>query len=224
MNRAGPTPVPVLTPAKLAMIVILAIVLVIVLIVQFSGGESSSLAIKKRIPRNASGVAPETAGTSSAPALAVRLHWPEIHRDEVTAYNPFLVPDLLQPRSASSPASSSASQSIQIAQSLQSTSTQTTGPGTGQHFPKADDEQARIRAKERKSRLERIRATATNLQKQGVALVVSTSTGAVARIGEQEVRVGDVINGVLRIVEINSHGIVVEEASEDTPDVGAERN
>ena len=44
---------------------------------------------------------------------------------------------------------------------------------------------------------------------------MTTSAGAVAKIGEQEVRVGDVINGVLRVVDISPRGLIVEEVHSD---------
>lgn len=209
MNQAE-TPPPPLTPTKLVTIALLAIVLVIVLVVQFSGS-SDPIVIKRRQPRGSPGNNPEAANPSRDPAPAVRVHWPEIHREEVASFNPFQVPDNLQKKSPL--VSPQTTQPLQVAQSATSPPMETTEPVGALLGLKPKDEQARIRAIERNSRLERTRAIASELQKQGVGMVLSTAAGAVARIGEQEVRVGDVINGVLRITEINADGLVVEEVN-----------
>ncbi len=215
MNRTIPTPSLAFSPTKLAIITVLAIVLVVVVAVQFSGRESVPAASQKKTSRNVPGAATETAVTTSATMPAVRLHWPEIQREEVTAFNPFEIPDGLLPKSLSTSHQAQSSQSIQVAQSLQTASPQPTATGGAHYAGKTDDAQGRIRAQERKSR---IKSIATILQQQGVGVVVSTSAGSVARIGEQEVRVGDIINGVLRVVEIGPQGIVIEEAPEDSTD------
>ena len=207
MNRPDAPP-PAMTPGKLATIAALAIVLVIVLVIQFSGS-SETVVIKKRKPRNAAETnAGAVQASTEASSSAIRVRWPEIRREEVAEFNPFQVPDELQSQKA--PQTTGA---IQVVQQENPTPSATTGSTTAEPPTKPTDDQARIRAKERKSRLDKTRATANELQKQGVALVLSTSTGAVARIGGEEVRVGDVINGVLRIKEINADGLVVEEVT-----------
>ena len=215
MSRLDKDPSAV-SPAKLATIVALGIVLVIVLVVQFSGGSSEPAVLKRRVPRNTveSGPASTSNTADSQPALVARVHWPEIPRQEVASFNPFAVPFDLRGKVDSSTEPVGMSHLTQITQSSSSGSKQTTGTGELPYSLKPGEEQARIRAQAEKSRLERVKATASSLQKQGVGLVVRTSSGAVARLGEQELRVGDVINGVLQIVAIDPRGIVVEEIPE----------
>jgi hypothetical protein len=208
-------PPPAITPGKLATIVGLGLVLVIVLVVQFSGGEEAPALVKRRLPRTAAVAVAAADPAASSPGRAAHRPWPDLDRSAVAAFDPFEVPAALRPATSGSSRTAASTGPIQIAQAAGNPSGVSTGTITGPTAPNPDDVQARIRATERKSRLERIRATASQLQQQRVGVVVSTSTGAVARIGEQEVRVGDVINGVLQIVEIGPQGIVVEEARED---------
>jgi hypothetical protein len=216
MNRPDAPP-PAITPGKLATIAALAVVLVIVLVIQFSG-PSETVVIKKRRPRNASEENADTVQASmEAASPAIRIHWPEIRREEVAEFNPFLVPDELQAQQP--PASPQSTGALQMVQTGSTAPSATTGSATAEPPIKPTDEKARIRAIERKSRLDKTRATANELQKQGVGLVLRTSAGAVARIGGEEVRVGDVINGVLRIKEINADGLVVEEVTTNQDDV-----
>lgn len=216
MNRPDAPP-PSITPGKLATIAALAIVLVIVLVMQFSSS-SETVVIKKRRPRNASGENADTVQASmEAASPAIRVNWPEIRREEVAEFNPFQVPDELQ--SQKPLASPQPTEALQIVQTISPAPPATTDSATAEPPIKPTDEKARIRAIERKSRLDKTRATANELQKQGVGLVLRTSAGAVARIGGEEVRVGDVINGVLRIKEINADGLVVEEVTTNQDDV-----
>lgn len=221
MNRPGTPPPPALTPAKLATIGVLSVVLVGVLYSQFSSDDSGPI-VKRRQPRGdaSGGTTPNGSdGNQQAQAPSVRAKWPEIPRDEVAAFNPFAVPETLLPKS---PDAAPDPQALQVAASSQTTST----PGSIQPDPTAQGPSAKedpaaslARAQERKSRKKKMQATARALKTQGVGLIMTTSAGAVARIGDQEVRVGDVINGVLRVVDINSQGLVVEEvdADEETP-------
>jgi hypothetical protein len=214
MNRTNAKS-PAVTPAKLAAIAVLALVLVAILVFQFSG-PSEGASLKKRSPKSPVSVASDPAAASStSPAGPHRLRWPEIQREEVLAFNPFAIPEVLAKSNGT--ATAQTSQPIQVSQASDSASAQPTVPNSGEPNPNPQAEQARMRAQERKSRINRIRATAAELQQRGVAVVMSTSAGAVARIGEDEVRVGDIINGVLRVVKITPQGIVIEEEPEELP-------
>lgn len=221
MNSDRSTSGQSVSPAKLAVIAVLALVLVLVLVFQFwGGGEGTPAILKKRAPRNAANAGETPASDAARATNSNRLHWPDIQLDEVAAFNPFETPAALLDAPVANAVPVQPSQSIQSAQAAgppQMESAVTTPPIGS----KGDDEQARIRAQERKSRIKRIEATAIALRQQGVAMVMTTSTGAVARVGEQEVRVGDVINGVVRVVEITPQGIVVEEAPEELPETNA---
>lgn len=215
MTRGAP-PAPAVTPGKLVIIGVLSVVLVGVLYFQLSGDDSPPI-VKRRSPRTESTSTP----TESSPEnqnrtqTTNRAKWPEIPRAEVAEFNPFAIPEALSPPAHEPEADP---HSLQVAGTSQSSpSSESIQPDSNSEEParKIDEPDARARAQARKSRKKKMQATAQALQQQGVGLVMTTSAGAVAKIGEQEVRVGDVINGVLRVVDISPRGLVVEEVESD---------
>ena len=219
MNRERSSSDQTVSPAKLAIIAALALVLVLVLAFQFGGqGGEPPVARNKRTPGNSASTA-ETSNSNANPATSSnRIRWPDIQRDEVASFNPFEIPEAIRDKPVANDVPSQTSQSVQTAQVGESPHAEPAVATAANGAAKGDEEQAGIRAQERKSRIKRIEATAVALRQQGVAVVMTTSSGAVARVGKQEVRVGDVINGVVRVVEITPQGIVIEEATEELPE------
>lgn len=206
-------------PAKLALIGVLGVVLVVVLAIQFGGDDGPAVVLQKREPRRTVAAPAElpTGEERLAPSRDAQTTWPTISREEVLSFNPFAKPVALQEKPASSALAGQTPGSLQIAQSEASAPTSPAAPTAEELRAKEQAAQARLRAQERRSRITRIEATAAALRTQGVGLVINTTAGAVAQIGDQELRVGDVINDVLRVVQITPQGIVVEEASAELP-------
>lgn len=202
------------TPGKMAVIGLLGVVLIGVVAMQFSGDEGTPGLVKRRAPKSGSSAAAEN--PAAPPPAVARVRWPEISREEVLAFDPFALP---LPLRDPLPVDDSLTAEETADSMLPANSAQPASPDqmAADLAAKEQARETRMRAQERKSRITRMRTTATELQKQGVGVVLTTSAGGVARIGEQEVRVGDVINDVLRVVEITSLGIIVEEAPTESP-------
>jgi hypothetical protein len=209
MNSAAPNPTSGFTPGKIGLIAVLAVLLVGTIVYQFSGTSSSPPTYTKRASlANADDQAnPTTASNQTGIALrAVGGKWPQISAAEASEFDPFAFPLALSKSSSQSAHSRSALQSLQVESSEHSANSNLTEHVGGKSPPSGGAGLAESRPEALKRRLEEQQAVAAELQRRGVGLVFQTSQGSVARLGDLEVRVGDVLNG-LRVVEINADGI-----------------
>jgi hypothetical protein len=127
------------------------------------------------------GTAPPTApGRGDLQPSARRRPWPQFKLASVLAYDPFAVPSQF-PQPSPSPAAGAADDSEQL---------------------KAAQERAAAEAARA--------ATVEEINKQGVTLVLLNGKEYVAKIGDKEVRVGDMYKG-FRVVDIDLHGVTLEE-------------
>ena len=146
---------------------------------QFSGGGSTSVAIKANRKSSQPGATTNEASDTEGEADSQEdKRWPDIARTEVLSYDPFKLPTFLDPDGES----------------------ETQGNAEG--GPDAPAEP--ISEQEQRTTL------MASLQSQGVDLVLMTSRGKVARIGDLDVHEGDLLEG-FRVVEIHSRGIVLAE-------------
>ena len=208
MSSAASTATAGFTPGKIGLIALLAIVLVGTVVYQFLETSGSPRTYTKRASRSSDEAAP---ASSSAPASDTRAtvlraiggKWPQISVVEASRFDPFAFPEWMASRSANPRTSL---QPLQIGSSGQSTNPDSTELSGGKTSPSSNGLLAESRPQEMKRRLEEQQAVAAELQRRGVGIVYQTSQGSVARLGDLEVRVGDVLNG-LRVVEINADGI-----------------
>lgn len=179
-----------LSPAKLGLIIVLSLVLLAVIGSQMFGGNKPARSAAQRRPRHTENAsvdsAPPAQTASPAPASGSEPAWPLFTVQQAAAYNPFALPQSLQPPL---PSPATALESVEPATSL-----------------RAPD------VREMRRRQAELMAT---FREQGVDMILTTPEGVVARIGQHSLRVGDVVEG-LRVSEINAGGIVfVEEMASD---------
>lgn len=181
------------TPAKLALVAVLAVSLIVVLMVQFGSGADETVAAgdAKQSPsakqNRTTATKPPAAPAKTASETGVRQRcvWPSIEPDEVAAFNPFVLPESLA-------ATVPAEQVDEIAK-------------------QADE--ARLVEEERKRReqlRQRREAVLSELKGQGAHVVVMSDKGPIAIVGDRRLRVGDTIEG-LRVKDINASGVILEQ-------------
>ena len=188
------------TPGKLALVAVLAVVLVVVLIVQFSGGEQppaagrtadkgdgASPARSRRPPSEHSPARNSPAKEQPSPPRPRRLGkpWPRIPAEEAKQYDPFAVTELFVRFLAPAPKN----------------------PETAAAKSQAELEQLQQWNKQLQDALAKIKL-------QGVTAILENENGAAAAIGDEVVRVGDIVVG-FRVIEITKEGITLEPVTPD---------
>jgi hypothetical protein len=182
------------TPAKLVLIGVLAVVLVVVLYLQFGrSGETATATlptptaanpvIEKPTPKAAAEAAPTPTGVPSKKTV-VRGNWQTLDIASVIAHDPFALP-------ASFP---------------------TPRLGEFESAMVQDDaaaarDEAADRA-ERESQLKQLQSQLSGLRQQGVHAIIKRDNQYVAIVGDQEIHVGDEING-FTVVAIDADGVRV---------------
>jgi hypothetical protein len=195
-----------LTPAKGAIIAVLAVVLVGVLYMQFSGGagtevsESSAYKPPKTTPRpprpgaansakqQAETVAKDTTGVKPELVAFDPTRWETPELSRVTAFDPFARPTTFpQPKIVAE----------------------------GEADAAANAANAEDRARQLAEAVEKAQTQLEQLQQRGVQVIVGGGDqgGYVAVIGDRTVHVGDTINGFV-VTAIEPDGVQVEQQSE----------
>ena len=198
------------SPGKIALIAGLALILVGTIVYQFGGSDSGPATYTKRSQQSTEGGgaanSPTTGNLAPATIRAVGGKWPEISVLEASQFDPFAFPDALSASRSQSANAGALLQPLQVGSAGHSANANSSAsPGAKSH-PSAGDPHAESRPQEMKRRLEEQQAVAAELQRRGVGMIFRTSQGSVARLGDLEVRVGDVLNG-LRVTEISADGI-----------------
>ena len=153
MSRERTTATQTVSPVKLAIIAVLTLVLVLVLVYQFSGETAEPAALlKRRTPRDSASAGDSSASDANRATNSNRIHWPDIHRDEVAAFNPFEIPAALRDNPTVTALPAQPSQSVQVVQTDEPPRAEPASSSSGVGGSKPEDEQARIRAQDRKSR------------------------------------------------------------------------
>lgn len=192
MVKRRKTPRRGLTPGKTILIGILSVVLLLVVVMQFGGrkrrGAAPPVARQAASKRAESTRSPAQAAAATEPQRSATQRsenpWPTFNVAEVVASNPFMLPEVLQPRR-------------QTAQTL------TPSPAAGEtEVIVPAIEVARVREMRRRQA-----EFMAGLREQGVDMILRSPRGSVARIGAMSLRVGDVHEG-LRVVEIGTNGVV----------------
>lgn len=179
------------TPGKLALISVLAVVLVGVLYLQFAPGKKPA-AVAPPAPRATTRAAaaaarmpnPQTAATGAGrkkTGTVVNWHSPQF--DRVVAYDPFALP-------AAFPKPPTAEEAA-LAQS------------TAVSSQDAAQKQAELAAARQKTESE-----LQGLKQQAVKVMLTRNDEFVAIVGDQEVHVGDELNG-FKVIAIDSDGVHV---------------
>jgi len=182
------------TPGKLALIGVLAVVLVGVLYLQFGG--SNKKASSSALPPTAAAESPASSQESIAAADAALVSatakrkktgtlssWQSPELASVVQYDPFALP-------ASFPQSRQIDDETALAQ------------GAAQTLD-ASAQQAALQAERTKSQSE-----LKGLRQQGVDVILKRESEFVAIVGDQEVHVGDQING-FTVIAIDADGVRV---------------
>lgn len=191
------------TPGKLVLIGVLAIVLIASAVINLGGGDAPpSTASSKRKPklpvRNRSST--KTRNTSSPQGKAAKpkrlakdIAWPQFSPVEAAAFDPFAKPNfLLPPPPVPEP----------------EPEPEPVDPGpTPEEARQIADTQA----------LQSMQRVVVSLSDLGITMIVSSREGAVAQIGNRELRVGDAIEGLV-VTRIDMDGI---ELAMPTPSNGA---
>lgn len=181
------------TPAKLALVAVLAVSLLVVVTVQFGSGADENAAAGdarqsppvKQKRTNAAKKLNTPAKTPSETNVRQPRVWPSVERDDVAAFNPFLLPESLALTAVSEPSDDTAAQ--------------------------ADAARRLEEARQRREQLRRRReAVLSQLKSQGAHLVVMSDKGPIAVIGDRRLRVGDTIDG-FRVKDINANGVTLEQ-------------
>ncbi|MBC8356455.1 MAG: hypothetical protein H8E66_31125 [Planctomycetes bacterium] len=173
-----------LTPGKGIAIGILSVVLLVVIVTQF-GEKKKRSAVKPRARKSAN----ESKGSQSpTPPVASSKRsenpWPVFEVAEVVASNPFLLPDVLRPK-------------------REDTETLTPSPEEGE----SEATVAAVESAEVRELRRRQAEFMASLRSKGVDMILRSSRGSVARVGDVSLRIGDVFEG-LRVEEIGQDGIV----------------
>ncbi|HUG71561.1 MAG TPA: hypothetical protein VMM76_27705 [Pirellulaceae bacterium] len=174
-----------LTTGKCISIGILAVVLLVVIAANF-GGRKESVGAASHV-RRAARENPESTGlaTSNAPGTErSEKPWPTFDVAAVIASNPFALPEVLRPGS-------------------QAMTTLTANSQTGE----AESNIAAVESADVREMRRRQSEFMASLRAKGVDMILESSRGSVARIGDLSLRVGDVHEG-LRVEKIGKSGVV----------------
>ncbi|MCH7726756.1 MAG: hypothetical protein IH991_09790 [Planctomycetes bacterium] len=201
-----------ITPGKLILIGVLAVVLVVVIVLQTGGdtpttktnenGSNKNTVARRRKHARVPAQPPQASLTSPRQAIA----WPVMTVEEVIAHDPFALPAL----------------PTDVAESnLESSSEGSTADQNADTSLARQEEERRLQIEAALERQEYLlakhRALAQKLgelKKKGVEMVFLGAGKPIARIGTQNVQVGDVIDG-FRIVDIRMDGTVSVEFIDD---------
>ncbi|MEO8493611.1 MAG: hypothetical protein ABI614_00970 [Planctomycetota bacterium] len=170
------------SPGKVILIGVLSVVLLLVIVSQFSGKKQNAAAPTAR--RTATKRAePTPLPSEPAPVIAAKRSenpWPTFDVSAVVASNPFKLPEVLRPGQEST-----------------STLTATT---------ESREDGANILAAEIREMRRRQAEFMAGLRASGVDMILRSPRGSVARIGDLNLRVGDVHEG-LRVEAIDLDGV-----------------
>ena len=182
MSKSGFLASAGVTPAKLALIGVLAIVLIAVVVIQIpwsspqatTGANDRQQRQPNRSPRNPPKPEDSNRKTES-PVKPTTIRWPEIPLQSILAHDPFAAPAWTRNQSGMDSASGD-----------RSTDANREGNASSN------------------------RQLLLDLHSAGVSLVMISRHDRVARIGEMELREGDRIGGLV-VQEINTNGVVLVE-------------
>lgn len=189
------------TPGKLALVAILSVVLLASAMTNFGvlDRDDDSNNDVPAAQLNPSKDEPSSSVTRriALSQTAAMVDWPEISLEDAARYDPFAKPEFLKPTPPPMAEPAEPELPVQTVESQKTTAPQSTPEELALAAAKRLDEQTR--------------AHALSLKEQGVAVIVQTSGGNVAQIGDRTVAVGDTIDG-LQIISITPDGIVVKPA------------
>gem|GEM_PF-2292523 len=199
------------TPGKLALVGVLGLVLVGSAVFNLGGGSSTSssnkLAATPRAPRRrpaATNKNTKTKAVSFEKRPQREIEWPNLSVAEAAAFDPFAKPKFLQPPPPPPPEPDPEPEPVE------ELAEEELGP-TPEEKKRVADTKA----------VEALRRTVVSLSDLGIEMIVSTPDGVMARIGGRDVKVGDVIEGLI-VTRIDSEGIEValpEDSEEEPADV-----
>lgn len=199
------------TPAKIGLVILLSVVLAGTLAFQFLGDGSQQVVVTNRNSQpGGEAVAPRASSPGSAEARGrtpmAHGKWAPMSLADATAFDPFAFPIALSKGKTAASNSEPLLQPLQLESAAQTATAHPPESSASKSNPSEGDGRADSRTPEAKRRLEEQRAIAAELQRRGVGVILRTSTGSIARIGDLELRVGDVVNG-LRVAEIGPQGV-----------------